>query len=391
MIQEKTTLILGAGASCHYGFPTGEGLIKQVCTEAGNLINLYEQNQHQRHTSILQSSEQLFQLVSDVFHGYTEDQKKRRKVVPQHHENEIFRKDAEDLKEKLFYFSFKIKQLDPLNIDTFLRDNPSLQDVGTFLIAFVLLKCEVLCKAVPENDYNKDKNKESNNWYRFLIHVLAACDNSEELKKVFLDEQKLSIITFNYDVSLEYHLYNSLKQIEKFQGDARDFMKEFSENCIFHVYGALHTIDWDAPDPFADFGSPFINDDDFLKKAEIAIKCSQNIKTIYKDKDNKCPKYTEKKKKFIEAIDQSKRLVILGYGFDDANTKHLSEISENDSRGLAKALSLLGKQRIFMTNYGDSKRIQNKITKINPAKIDPLIFISTKKVYNALMHDFDLV
>ena len=74
-----------------------------------------------------------------------------------------------------------------------------MQDVGTFLIAFVLLKCEVLCKAVPENDYNKDKNKESNNWYRFLIHVLAACDNSEELKKVFLDEQKLSIITFNYD------------------------------------------------------------------------------------------------------------------------------------------------------------------------------------------------
>ena len=83
--------------------------------------------------------------------------------------------------------------------------------------------------------------------------------------------------------------------------------------------------------------------------------------------------------------------MILGYGFDDANTKHLSEIRENDSRGLAKALSSSGSQRIFMTNYGDSKRIQNKITKINPAKIDPLIFISTKKVYNALMHDFDLV
>ena len=334
-----------------------------------------------------------------MFHGYTEDQKKRRQVVPQDHQNEIFRKDAEDLKEKLFCFSSKIKQLDPLNIDTFLRDHPSLQDVGTFLIALVLLRCEVLCKSVPENDYNKDKNKDSNNWYRFLIHVLAACDNAEELKKVFLDEQKLSIITFNYDVSLEYHLYNSLKQIEKFQGDARDFMKEFSENCIFHVYGALHTIDWDAPDPFADFGSPFINDDDFLKKAEIAIKCSQTIKTIYKAKDNKCPKYKEKKEKFIEAIDQAGRLVILGYGFDDANTKHLSEIRENDSRGLAKALSFSASrsfhssnnQRLLMTNYGDSKRIQNKITKINPEKIDSLNFISDKTVYNALMHDFDLV
>ena len=387
MIQDKTTLILGAGASCHYGFPTGEGLIKQVCTEADNLIKLYEQDQHQRHTSILQSSEQLFQLVSDVFHGYTEDQKKRRKVVPQHHENEIFRKDAEDLKEKLFYFSSKIKQLDPLNIDTFLRDNPSLQDVGTFLIALVLLRCEVVCKSTPENDYNKDKKQEPNNWYRFLIHVLAACDNSEELKKVFLDEQKLSIITFNYDVSLEYHLYNSLKKIEKFQHDARDFMKEFSEKCIFHVYGALHQIDWNAEDPFVDFGTPFSNNDDFLKKAEIAIKCSKNIKTIYGRKSNpEDSEWEEKKKKAVQHLHDAIRLVILGYGFDDENTRLLS--GGGDIKGLKGWLDgdyYGAKNRLLLTNFNNSKRIEAKITKHERC------FISPKTVYNALMYDFDLV
>jgi hypothetical protein len=38
-----------------------------------------------------------------------------------------------------------------------------------------------------------------------------------------------------------------------------------------------------------------------------------------------------------------------------------------------------------MTNYGDSKRIENKIIR----KTDRVI--SPKTVYNALMHDFDLV
>jgi hypothetical protein len=30
MFKAKTVFILGAGASCHYGFPTGEELVKRV-------------------------------------------------------------------------------------------------------------------------------------------------------------------------------------------------------------------------------------------------------------------------------------------------------------------------------------------------------------------------
>jgi hypothetical protein len=327
VIQDKTTLILGAGASCHYGFPTGEELIKQVCERV------------------------------DKFH--------------------------DEAKEK---FLKKIKLLDPINIDLFLRDNPSLQGFGTFLIADVLLACEANCKSVPENDHNSDEKTSLNNWYRFLIHVLAACDSFYNLKKVFLDEQKLSIITFNYDVSLEYHLYNSLKKIEKFQDSARDFMRAFSKNCIFHVYGALRQIDWNVDDPFADFGQPAEEEleglEGFMKKVELSLKCCRNIQTIYGSKANQNSEYKEK---MIQAIDDAKRLFILGYGFDDANTQHLSE---NYSRGLAKALSSSGSQRIFMTNYGDSKRIENKL---NLKEREDYHFISDKNVYNALMYDFDLV
>jgi hypothetical protein len=41
-----------------------------------------------------------------------------------------------------------------------------------------------------------------------------------------------------------------------------------------------------------------------------------------------------------------------------------------------------------MTNYNDSKRIENKL---NLKEREDYHFISDKNVYNALMYDFDLV
>ncbi len=281
MIQDKTVLILGAGASWHYGFPTGETLIKDVW----RLAHEYGHGQ-QRCYLDQKFKEGEFECLVDIFNNqcHVENQ------------NDDTKKSPETLKELFKSIASKIEYLDPLNIDLFLRDNPSLWEVGTFLIAYVLLSYEQMSLGCPAGSFN---SKEKNNWYRFLIHVLAACNNSKELKKVFLKQKKLSIITFNYDVSLEYHLYNSLKKIEKFQDDARDLMKEFSEKCIFHIYGALHQIDWNADDPFVDFGTPSEGSDgfDFLKKVKLARQCSDNIKTIYKAKDNKCPKYKEKKEK----------------------------------------------------------------------------------------------
>ena len=74
MIQDKTVLILGAGASWHYGFPTGETLIKEVCKRADKLIKLYEQDQHQRSTLNFQRSELLFQSFLDLFYYYKEEE-----------------------------------------------------------------------------------------------------------------------------------------------------------------------------------------------------------------------------------------------------------------------------------------------------------------------------
>ncbi|MFN7902014.1 MAG: SIR2 family protein [Holosporales bacterium] len=377
MLKNKTTLILGAGASYHYGFPTGETLIREVCEEAKKFINLIEASKIPQHPF---ANNFTFQCFSNIYHGDTSP------LPGGHYKHDERRNKAAVLQQEISTISEKIISLDPLNIDTFLRDQPSLQKIGTFLITLVLLKCESKCKKVPEKDYTQKKSNnpdtELGHWYRFLLHVLTTCDDTQALKNIFLNDQKLSIITFNYDVSLEYHLYNSLKKIEKFQDVAASFMKNFSEKCIFHVYGALHTIQWDAEDPFSDFGTPYLsnnNDDDFKKKIQLAVKCSKNIQTIYANKEN------PQKEQIVETIRNTKDLFILGFGFDDRNITELSGTSKNHDHGLREALTRNNDQRVFMTNYNESKRIENKIDRKNNRVVSP------KNVYNALMHDFNFI
>jgi hypothetical protein len=49
---------------------------------------------------------------------------------------------------------------------------------------------------------------------------------------------KVSFITFNYDVSLEYELYHSLKAIAQFS-EGNVINKFFEEDRFIHVYGKI--------------------------------------------------------------------------------------------------------------------------------------------------------
>ena len=93
MIQDKTTLILGAGASCHYGFPTGEGLITRVCIKC------------EAFKGWPQGPESFFQKFSNILNGEQDNEE----LSFMHHERQSFRertaKQAEALKEKLDIFS----------------------------------------------------------------------------------------------------------------------------------------------------------------------------------------------------------------------------------------------------------------------------------------------
>ncbi len=42
MFTNKTVFILGAGASWHYGYPTGEDLVKKVIKKSQEMANFFK-------------------------------------------------------------------------------------------------------------------------------------------------------------------------------------------------------------------------------------------------------------------------------------------------------------------------------------------------------------
>jgi hypothetical protein len=124
--------------------------------------------------------------------------------------------------ERLRNFINDIKRYNPINIDYFLHqlygDHEQKQDetktrddkLGRHLIAEIILKAE------KRNDGNYGDQQ---NWYRFLRHDLLS-DRALEGEKgdnglpeaLNRSLDNLNIITFNYDVSLEYYLYDTLSQ-----------------------------------------------------------------------------------------------------------------------------------------------------------------------------------
>jgi len=315
MFKQPTVLILGAGASCHYGYPTGEQLILKVCELAERFAKIvnpikedpmrFEGKPYRRNGKVIMESKKnilsddnsLFPLLNlKTLSTQTDKQ--------------------QALYDVLSAFAKKIKSLDPLNIDTFLRDNKQLREIGKTLIASVLLGCEKNSIKIPYNDHaekskgDKDSGKRDN-WYRFLIHALASAGSKEELLKIATD-RKLIIITFNYDVSLEYHLYKALSEIEAIgEQTAKQFMKELK---IIHVYGELRKIDWSADEPLEGYGA-----DNTIK---LAMQCAEGIETIDSDKQQKLAD-SEDIAIAKSALANASRIVILGYGFDDANNRML--------------------------------------------------------------------
>jgi hypothetical protein len=146
MITEPTVMILGAGASKPFTFPTGSELKVQIC-----------KNLHPTHKS--------FKLL-------------------------VTKYDHSLIKE----FVHNLRYSGTPSVDAFLEHRIEFIEVGKAAIAQALLPCER-----TENLFRLDNL----NWYEYLYGKMNA--DFEDFKN-----NKISFITFNYDRSLEQYLYTAL-------------------------------------------------------------------------------------------------------------------------------------------------------------------------------------
>jgi hypothetical protein len=398
MFKAKTVIILGAGASWHYGYPTGEELVKRVKDKARTARKYFTDY----------SSNPTVPLTNRPRIVSGDDP-----AVPKDGDTGL-RKQWSTATNKCQDLIERLNAADPLVIDYFIDQNRHLEDIAKLCIAWVILEREFVSiryrgnenrGEIAQNDHARPALYGGNdNWYRFLLHKLtSACPSGEALLS-----NNATFVTFNYDVSLEIELYRGLGHLASFSDYAEKFITE--NDRILHVYGRLRKdppwqltdINWEAFGPVsrvggtpAQTGSPQFWTD-VTAILDHAYEASQGLQIIAPEKglakNRRVPDHIVKGRK---AIAEAECIYILGYGFDQLNS-NLLKLPEN--------LNLdRNAKTVMFTNYNNSGVINKSAARLfglQPNELLPeggrliphrnsLCEKSIKDVYGALALDFD--
>jgi hypothetical protein len=184
VITKPTVLVLGAGASIPYGYPSGAGLLREIAQQSATGTWLA------------------------IFNAY----------------------GISNSEVNAFRMELHLSQKP--SIDAFLEHRPEYMKVGKAAIALSLLSKE-------NPDALLDFDVRDKGIYHFLYNNLAT--SWEDFK-----QNKLSIITFNYDRSLEHFLFSALKH--SYNRSDTEIREAIESIPIIHVHGSLGPLPWQESD-----------------------------------------------------------------------------------------------------------------------------------------------
>ncbi len=255
MITEETVFILGAGASMPFGFPSGRDLISKICE------------------------------------FFKKDIESRKLILQNSSSNPFTVELAES-------FMSKLLQTSNVSIDEFLRNRPDFWEIGKIGIAAVLLELENPNIA----------SRVENNWYGLLFRELRK--NASTFKNVL--ENKLTIITYNYDRLLEYLLFTHLRDSYNLTDSdcSLIFSPESSKIQIIHLHGKVGDLEYPSSPYLSGYGTE-------LSPNKI-LGASGQINIVHENIDN-----NQSFKQAHVALRYANRIYFLGFGFDDKNLERL--------------------------------------------------------------------
>lgn len=331
MIETSTVLILGAGASISYGFPSGIRLKAEIC----NAI--------------------------------------RGGQGPINRDLELSA-DAEIVQE--FYQNLLLSS--EMSIDAFLEHNKEYYKIGVRAIASILLRKE-LHNGLFENWIDKwlDADNNEKHWYQLLFSKLNA---------PFEDFQKnnLKVITFNYDRSLEYFLLKSM--ISKYSNQPEnEVIKNLHHIPILHMYGKLGSLpDYDLDGDFVPYN---LFETDAKHRDEI-YEASKNIVTIHQTEQLEATV-----KQAQDYMLEAQRIYFLGFGYDKTNMERLFLKNGNNllAEGLGQkcfgtAYGLSPHHRRYLMSLGMSRMKTDASHLATGRTYKPFCFPDCK-IYDFLYHN----
>ena len=265
MTDKKTVLILGAGASVPYFYPTMEKL----------------------RTDIIDNFEEYFErwFISPTL-------------------------DKDSKSEEMYKVQNFIKRYDKSDviIDEFLseEDNADIRWLGKIAIA-----CSII--AFEEKSKFREQSKDpDSDWYTSIYRMLRKRLPLNE--KYRISNLGISFVTFNYDRSLEYFLYDTLTAT--YPNRVSQIIDEINKIDIPHIYGQIQRMSWQNPKYFEN--KTHHNDYRKINNYLQIESCAKNIYIMLDQREDNIR--VKAAKKLIQKADS---IFFLGFGFDPLNLKVL--------------------------------------------------------------------
>lgn len=286
MIETPTVLILGAGASAPYGYPLGSDLKDKII----HSLNAMVENEN----------------------GWVEELDVDPFLVSE------FTKKFEDSKRP--------------SIDSFLdKQKEDFTQIGKIAIVDAIAKCEDPKIRDPKRLKSDIKMDEKDDWYTYLVEILYECDVDDVGKN-------LSIISFNYDRSLEYFLLKPLQGTFKELELEEDCAATIKQIPIIHMYGRLDSLPWEVPgDKGREYGAKCSSED--------LLKISDNIQLVHEAASN-ITKYNAD-----NLIKKARRIYFLGM-----------DLYRNQANVNIFDLTNLQGKKLLATGHGFEEGERNRIT-----------------------------
>lgn len=358
MAREYLTFIFGAGASVSYGFPTGDLLVRQ-------LINRIEQNRSRTQELMVKNGA----------------------------ENSA----NSDYVGSLSYIANRLRRHDPSSIDSYLNEHyasdNNLLTLHKEFIAQELLHCLI------EGERNKRFGSDNQeNWLRFLVPELIKTFRSGVFKKC-----PIKIITFNYDLSLEFYINEIVRSSTTLAREQQDSLLRWVGESIVHVYGHIGAYNWqdelhNNQKSTWDYLTGYFDPENSLDVDEIWRKAQILAQGIQLIGERAAEPNVARARDWIE---NSKTLVISGYAFHEENNsllklKQLAYEAEGVIVGLWQAnhrtladVHALFEKGVNSPDWIDTSRSVQEIVPRSSAR-DPWLTIHNAKTYDLFKHKLEL-
>jgi hypothetical protein len=194
-------------------------------------------------------------------------------------------------KDQITDFLTRLSRAGYSSVDEFLEKNSEYVDLGKYLIARELKKKEDPDRLFPPHN---------SGWYKYLFSSLLVHDQPE------FEENNVTIVTFNYDRSLEAYLDLALQSRYKISDSSAQ--RICGQLPILHVHGILGQY------PAVSYSKSTDSENELL---EIS-KQIQIISEIQDKTDAFCNAQFEQANRYLR---QAQRIFFLGFGFNSNNIR----------------------------------------------------------------------